>query len=73
MSLRTSLLTKGKVDTFTLSYVDTDGDVVVESVDDKEEVFMKLVDMKNQGKISMETVVVYPPNSNLTQEEFMAI
>lgn len=66
-----NLLPKGKVQHWLVSYHSDDmGGNIMEECDSKEEVFMLLVSL--EADTDMNTVVVYPPNSNLTFEEFMA-
>lgn len=69
--MKVNLLPRGKVDKWTVSYFDENGDNHIEDFDSKEDVFMQLIEM--QEEYDMNTVVVYPPNSNVTYEELLAM
>jgi hypothetical protein len=73
MGRMVNLIPKGKVQKWLISYESLDeGGNVIEEMDSKEEVFMALLSLESEGT-DMKTISVYPPNSNVTFEEFMAM
>jgi hypothetical protein len=69
---KVNLIPKGKVENWLVSYHSNDeGGNVLEECKTKEEVFMLLLALESDT--DMNTVVVYPPKSNVTFDEFMSM
>lgn len=71
--MKVNLLPKGKVQKWTLTFVTNDGKKESMEIDKKEDVFMELVTLNESGEVDMNSVAVFPPSSNVTYEELLAM
>jgi hypothetical protein len=68
-----NLIPKGKNQKWLVSWTSVQVlGTVSDEFEDKESVFMKLLELQDSG-VDMDTVLVYPPKSNVTFEEFMSM